>query len=204
MPKTDLYVSGLKELKKTIKNRISELQNLEDTLTEKICATFVKRARNRLFQNSNTQQQGLIQSLLGNIYYRKTKNGSQIVVRNDEEGLMMFLEYGTGLQGEAYKHPQSQNIGWEYAMNVSDYKSFNDKLGWFFQDKGNNYIDNSDIVIEKKTTNSVFSQGIKPVRYIYDTWIEIQDVITRSKGDYSLMVKMLDQLLDKPIARSIY
>lgn len=204
MAKDAIFVSGLKELRKSIKDKVSELQNLEDTLTEKICKTFVQRSRDRLLQKANTDQLGLIQSLLGNIYYRPAKSGYQIIVRNDEEGLMMFLEYGTGLQGEAYRHPQASMVGWEYAMNVSDYKNFQDKSGWFFQQRDNNYVDREDITIERRTSTAVFSQGIKPVRYIYDTWLEIQDVIRRSRGDYNLLMKMLDQLLGKGIEKEIY
>lgn len=203
MAKNTEFLNSLQNFRNKIKAKIEQFNQLEDELPRRMCEVFVKRARQRLLQNANTDQIDLIMSLLGNIYYRKGRNGYQVIIRQDPEGLMMFLEYGTGLIGEADPHPESGEVGWEYAVNASSnskaYRSVNGRFGWFFR------TDSDETYIEKTDSNRrdggtlVFSQGIKPVRYIYETKLELEDVLRRSRGNIDLLFKMLEQLEAKSL-----
>lgn len=200
MAKNSTYSSIVEQYRKQIKELRKQVDSAEH-ISELIADTFVERARERLLKNNNAKNLSVIQGLLGNIYKRKGKNEYQIVVRQDPEGLMTFLEYGTGLLGEAYSHPEATSFGWTYRQNDyfenPAYKSVNGRRGWFFRTYSPNvYIDKNDSD-RREGGSLVFTQGIEPVRYIYDTRIEIEDIIAKADGDYVLLEKLLKKL--KPI-----
>lgn len=235
MAKNEQFRKSLQALRKRLKDKLQEIQNLDNEIIKLTCEAFVTRARHKFVNNANTTQKDLLESLKGNIYYRPSKTGYQIIVRSDEEGLMMFLEYGTGLVGEQAEHPEASKVGWEYAINEPDYINYGDRRGWFFKPNENSYIDIHDIEIKYKrsfkkgtakayspvlsseypnreaflednknyyssdvtageTTKTVFSQGIEPVRYIYETKQEIIDIFETSKGNISILKQKLEGL----------
>ena len=200
MAKNEGFYGIITQYRQAIKEIRKQIDSAEH-INELIAETFVTRARARLSLNNNAKNQAVISKLLGNIYSRKTKNGVQIVIRQDPEGLMTYLEYGTGLLGEAYAHPEASEFGWNYRQNDyyenPAYKSVNGRRGWFFRTFSPNiYIDNNDSD-RREGGSLVFSQGIKPVRYIYDTRIEIEDLIVKADGDFVYLEQLLKRL--KPV-----
>lgn len=200
MAKNSAYSSIVEQYRKQINEMRKQVESAEH-ISELIADKFVERARERLAKHNNAKNLSVINGLLGNIYKRKGKNKWQIIIRQDPEGLMTFLEYGTGLLGEAYAHPEASGFGWEYRQNDyfenPAYKSVNGRRGWFFRTYSPNvYIDNNDSD-RREGGSLVFTQGIKPVRYIYDTRIEIEDIIARADGDFVLLEQLLKKL--KPI-----
>lgn len=235
MAKNQQFHQALNRLRQKIKDKIKQIENFDDEVLGLACDVFVQRARKRLVENANTNQRDLLESLKGNIYHRKSKDRHQVIVENDAEGLMMFLEYGTGLVGEEMPHEEASRIGWDYAINEPDYVNYGDKRGWFFKPDENTYIDRNDIEIKYKrsykkgtakayspvlnskypnreaflqeetnfysrdvwageTTKTVFSQGIEPVRYIYETKQELLDIFETSRGNMTILKQKLEGL----------
>lgn len=185
------YRNQIKEMRKQIESA--------DNISKLVAEVFVSRARGRLQKYANTDQLGLIARLLNNIYYRQSKSGYQIIIRQDAEGLMTFLEYGTGLfMMGATPHPEAGKIGWDYGGSAyygnHAYRSVNGRFGWFFRTEDpDTYIDRNDSDRREGGT-LVFTQGIKPIRYIYNTRKEIEDLIAQSNGDYVWLEQKLIEL----------
>jgi len=206
-----------------------KLKRFENILVVKICECFAYRAGQRLRLNATPygDSEEQIDALAESITVRPLDDGScSVVIPVDQEGLFMFLEFGTGLVGEADKHEEADEVGWEYGMHRDRYV----RGGWFFKrensqrTKGESYeethkayVDMSDEypVVEQRHKvyvsergkvkgytrkdgryvrsytrkranpkvseydyqvvhkNSVFSRGLKPTRYIYNTKQEI-------------------------------
>lgn len=207
MAKNAMVVTGLNKLKQGIKQLRQEVAQMGSELPKRICDVFRDRARKRLIANTHSQNIN-VQSLAMRIQSVPYKNGAYIRIYDNEEGLMMFLEYGTGLKGEADNHQMSGEIGWGYALNRENpkiYKSYNDKLGWIFEyDSNDHYIGSDDEVWEYDYKTLIFTQGIKPVRYLYNTLIEIQDTIRRANGNYKTLIQMLDALEKRDVEREMF
>lgn len=123
---------------------------------------FVEEARNNLLRDSNPapESTGLIASIANSITYEESKralyrkgttkgkpkevSGYVVRIPIDREGLVMFLEYGTGLNGLRNRNQEAKQIGWEYAVNRDKYVTFGTKRGFIFRSTGRNYIDNDD------------------------------------------------------------
>lgn len=196
MAKNDGWYAIVKGYREQIKNMRMQIASAEN-ISKLVAEIFVSRARGRLEKYANTDNLGLISRLKSNIYYRPSKSGYQIIIRQDPEGLMTYLEYGTGLFMGASPHPEANKIGWTYGGNAGSsqaYKTVNGRFGWFFRTEDpDTYIDRNDSDRREGGT-LVFTQGIKPIRYIYNTRKEIEDLITRSKGDYVWLEKELIKL----------
>ena len=68
-----------------------------------------------------------------------------VYIPEDPEGLVMFLEYGTGLDGDMSGHPE----GWAYAVNEKDYVTYGGREGFVFDKTPKDYtpyIDENDVV----------------------------------------------------------
>jgi hypothetical protein len=163
----------LKEVRKELKEFIQEQVSLGEELQYKIAITFRDRARERLIKGNNAipSQQAFISKLANYIYVRKQAGGYAVVVQMDKEGLLMFLEYGTGLAGKNNPHPEAGEIGWVYAINERNeniYKETERGKGWFWRPQGdkNRYIDENDYVYEYQ--RSFAKEGTKPTDYRVD------------------------------------
>ena len=191
-------VKGYRQQINEMRKQIASAERVGELFAKK----FVERARDRLGKNNNAKDQSIIEKLKGNIYAREGKDGWQIVIRQDPEGLMTFLEYGTGLLGQGSSetdgHPEAIKIGWDYRQNDyignPAYRTVNNKRGWFFRSSDPNiYIDKNDSDRREGGT-LIFSQGIEPVRYIYETRIEFENLIRKSKGDYVYLEYLLNHM----------
>ena len=232
MAKNQTFKSAFNDLRKEIKEFVRESVEQAKELEELIAKTFRDRARQRLIATNNAipSQQSYISKLANNIQARKYANGWQVVVLKDSEGLLMFLEYGTGLIGKNEPHPEAGEIGWVYAINKDNkeiYREFDGRKGWFWRPQGdkNRYIDKDDYVYKYQRSfkkegikptdyrvdperggglwqtdrnvgdaRVVFSEGIKPLRYLYLTMREIELAIDTANGDIDLLYKLLNMI----------
>ena len=243
-----------KELKEKINAKILEAGE-EKTLN--LANTFAYVSKNKLNSaNPAPESKGLIEEIKNSITVEKIRQklnedkkatvGYGIKIPIDKEGLVMFLEYGTGILGENNKHPQTDVLNmdirglsfsvWKYAVNKNNYKTVkirnrynkledkmvpcyitrNGKLGFVFKKHEGKYIDANDEVFfnepyktkyswvkgytdkngrvvkpyiryhkDIRTYNRiqqyVFSQGIKPVRFIYDAKQTVWDMIDKKQ-----------------------
>lgn len=232
-----LYKQFDKTFAKRLKGYVKEKANdFAVEISEDIAKAFVNQAKKRLLSGSTprgAEDMAKVQEIADSIHYTKEGNICTVVVPNDPEGLNMFLEYGTGLAGDADKNPDAKKIGWKYAINkdkyqrrIGGYGGGAEKLGFIFTKKGT-YLDENDLnpvytkhpqpirsatkeakiitvkgytdsrgrTVEsyvkqidtlpkayKPLRNKVLSQGIKPVRYIYATRVNLNRIIGQFKN----------------------
>lgn len=231
-----LYKQFDKTFAKRLKGYVKEkANNFAVEMSEDIAKAFVNQAKKRLLSNSTPkgpEDSEKIQAIADSIHYTKKGNKCTIVVPNDKEGLNVFLEYGTGLEGKENKNPDAKKIGWDYAINEDSYKEGRSgpnspiSKGFVFW-KGDSYINMSDVnplykysykhiparvsrteVSAYTDKNGVYhssyyktntrrekvyeyhyyydkyvlSSGIKPVRYIYSTRVNLNRIIGQFKN----------------------
>lgn len=222
------------KFKKDLENYINtKTKDFAGNLTTDVAKAVVVGAQKRLVERAtprDNQSKMKVENLAKSIHIGKSDDGLSrtVIVPRGDEGLGMFLEYGTGLVGENDKHQQSGQIGWKYAVHKDKYvrarktpRAKRSKLGFIFNLKGT-YLDKNDLTSfyrksykkveplvhrvyykgytdglgrkregywktvtrhEKtytyvnKVTNAVFSQGLKPIRYIYDTRVNLNRII---------------------------
>lgn len=107
----------------------------------------------------------------------KFATGAVVRIPIDKEGLVMFLEYGTGLKGLRQPHPESTDskvegfkVGWQYAINRNKTKTVmlrnsrneliqttqpcyivrDGKRGFVFKYKSGVYIDREDVIFRNE------------------------------------------------------
>lgn len=184
--------SKLRTINGTIKTNIAEkaqewrtttLQRTRkyvEQVVDRVGELFVEEARQNLIKNGyNTE---MYAAFINYSYEQKA-----VVVSSpsgDEPDIMWYLEYGTGVAGDNNPHPESYEIGWGYAINFGTgswrYLKTYDKLGWYFTKRSEDiYIAEGDLV--KKGGKSVFTSGITPVRYLYDTMLRLPNIIEKAK-----------------------
>lgn len=163
MPKNIDFKDSLKKARRKFEAVINEAclrRGFE--FSRKASEKFVIEARNNLLKDSNPapESTSLISNIANSITYEESKrtlyrsgkvknkpkvvNGYVVRIPMDKEGLVMFLEYGTGLSGLRDRNLEAKQIGWKYAVNRDKYVTFGKKRGFIFQSTGRNYIDNSD------------------------------------------------------------
>lgn len=233
-----LYKQFDKTFAKRLKGYVKEkANNFAVEMSEDIAKAFVNQAKKRLLSNSTPkgpEDSEKIQAIADSIHYTKNGNICTVVVPKDAEGLNMFLEYGTGLEGKnaVEKNGDAKKIGWDYAINEDSYKTGSGgpnqpaKQGFVFY-KGDSYLNYGDVhplyrhsykyvpakvhrveVSAYTDKHGVFhssyyktvtrhekvyeyhyyydkyalSQGIKPVRYVYATRVNLNRIIGQFKN----------------------
>lgn len=146
-----------------------------------LAQTFVELTKRNLDNAQPApESQHFIQKIKDSIKIKKTKQYSEdkkkvgytINIPVDSDGLVMFLEYGTGLEGLRNPHPETSKslaqefkIGWDYAVNRNNTKTVymrnsknqqvaiqqpcyitrNGKRGFVFRKTAKSYIDMADV-----------------------------------------------------------
>lgn len=174
----EFNIANVKFRKKLSAQISRKLNKYSDKIAKKIGDKFVEVCRNDLLENNNSifaiEETGIPQS----IHLRKLKKGYQVNIPMDEEGLVMFLEYGTGIVGKQDPHEEAGSIGWEY--NVRYKNGEREHLYWFYDGSKTSYIDKDDIPMNKRR-NGFITMGIQPVRYIYNTKQKFRAVLRGKK-----------------------
>lgn len=155
----------------------SKAREVNQLFAEKFCECARARLRRGIAEGENN-----LDFIEQYISVQPVRGGYAVVVDNSsarEKNIMAFLEYGTGLMGKNTPHPVAKLIGWEYAINEAEYIDFgNAGVGWLFRDRGYNYINTTDG--DTCFGKEVFSQGITPIRYIYDTQRQFKNILNLS------------------------
>lgn len=230
------------DFRRSIEARVNERANrVANEVSGEVVKVFVKRAKKRLINSAKNFTYDTAQNvtrLVDNITYEeqpyfeigkttgkpKEVTRAYVRVRRDPQDLLMYLEYGTGLVGEAHRHPEASKIGWQYGVNREKYVSLpktKTGKGWIFTRKPTSTVLKDDVPIHRywteriifvnqvitikkgknagktykrvqpyhrktKTSHSVFSEGMKPVRYIYDTKQELNGLFRAGKGSLTV------------------
>lgn len=113
------------------------------------------------------------------------EQGFKVVVPVDSHGLMLYLEYGTGLKGARNSDGYAERHGWNYAVNKDDYRTVEDfnpyrkefgiwsyrydpivsKLGFVFTPDKFSYITKSDVDPVKFISRKEYKHKNKTWRY---------------------------------------
>lgn len=240
MTNNDPFKKFRRQLEAVVNERANRIAN---QLTAEVVEVFANRAKKRLEQASTDfvpETASIINSLKENITVekqdlstinkttgkKKEKIYASVKVKRDPQNLLMFLEYGTGIEGSYNEHPEAGSVGWKYVIHPENYRHAEklipnlkyNQMGWFFTKRPMSVIkrdDHQNIVVTHKKfqevrpyirngkpvksyirkikakpdriiSNSVFTQGIKPVRFIYDTKQELKNLFKATKGSYSV------------------
>ena len=252
------FKTALGDFKRRLFKQINrEMIDYGTKKSKKIAEEFVKIAKMNLEEATPApESEHFISEIASRIKIKKrfrkaSKKGKKINqhlvaytinIPIDKQGLVMYLEYGTGIKGLRDQHeearkktfsgvPIKQKVRWEYAVNRHKYRTvmlknrYNQRvkvtqpcyfvkdnhLGFVFKKRKDSYIDADDIqfhnVLEAKaswvkgyprngkqvkayvryhkdlrtytTKNTyVFSQGLTPVRFIYNAKKEIMHLLS--------------------------
>ena len=209
MSKSSEFKYSLKRFRRDLEQVVNEKAlKISQELSTKTAFAFQKLARDNLknFNESSEESQHLVDMVSRNIvvvdandrqitttHTDSTKTGKNkkvgkftgcaVKVKMDKQGLAMFLEYGTGLEGDANKHPEAKRFNWEYAVNdnterITTDKSYKKdgpnterrtawyptlfgKKGFVFKKTSESYFGKSDI----KFKNGLY--GVNSQKYIF-------------------------------------
>ena len=182
-------LGNIKSLRAQVKEwkqrAIQQVEEYSKDFIDVLGKLFVLRARENLRRYDPETER-----YLGNIYYDPyTKN---VVVRSpqgEEPDLMWYLEFGTGIAGEKHPHPEAAQNGWAYAINKdtvgqkgSPWRTNSrhpDGIGWWVSDTGDLYHAKDDRL--GNAHPHFFTSGIPPARYIYNTMMQIDELIELAK-----------------------
>ena len=261
MARNEAFERALKIFKKDFSELVNnKLVGIGNDMSFLVAEGFVNNARNNLDRATPAPESAhLIEEIKQSISIspvERKKDGEKITVGHkvnipiDNEGLVMFLEYGTGLVGDRNKHPQTDALkaysggrvmNWKYAVNKDKYRpvkmrnKFNrqvdvnlpyyterdGKKGFVFIKQPNRYIDSNDTVFMNNPYTSkyswvrgyevknkdgevirrvrpyvrynvkpkthyykreyVFSEGLKPTRFIYDAKLQTIQALNNIK-----------------------
>lgn len=142
-PLSELKRQLRKNLSQTIHERLIERG---EVISKDGADEFIEEMRNNLDRATPAlESQGMIEAIKNSFYSKKVKRkidgktieGYNVHIPIDRNGLVMYLEYGTGLAGKNNKHPhkdfkkldlsmfspnigKKQLVGWEYAVNYGE------------------------------------------------------------------------------------
>ena len=165
------FEASLRKARRRVYQMIGERsRNFGEELSRRLCEVFAYRAQERLIKYStpkDSQSAMQVRELASTIVAKSSSTGKgyEVSIPVDEEGLLLFLEYGTGLVGEANEHEEASAVGWRYAINRELYTKGG---GWFFDrypTRGDEtsiaYVDANDITpVISKTTRTSNSQWV--------------------------------------------
>lgn len=176
MARKDNFESALKETRKEIRTVINnQIMGYASEQTDKIANSFIKSMRNKLTSRASPSPESfpLLEQISSSIYkdyHQITRDNSssqrtvpKIVIPMDPEGLVMFLEYGTGILGDQTEHPEAKQVGWAYKTGEDKYVRYNGKWGFIFQDLRSAGTRNNP---RDHRTKEIFPKREKTTQYI--------------------------------------
>ena len=166
---------------------ISDKSNiLAKRIAEKICERAQLNLKYNIGNDSYTEHYNT-DRLLDNIYVKKYKNNSyRVAIReNADKEVMYFLEFGTGLVGKEHSHEWAGEFGYQYAKNVGNYVDPS-----VLSDDGYKDIKEDSmqgwIYFDKNKQKKVFTSGLYPVAYLYDTMQELEQIVEEAMKEVGL------------------
>ncbi len=159
MPKNHDFAKSMKKFRDNLRSLAQkEVEIAGQSVKEDICYTIMQLAQDRLLQYSEAspESESLVESIADNIYV--DDESGEVRVKSDPEGLLLFLEYGTGLVGRDNNTTEgladADKVGWKYATKfgvLGHYKKVKDRYGWIFERDSEHYLGKDDWVIPKET-----------------------------------------------------
>ena len=222
------FEESLQKMRRRVYQMIGERsRKFGEELSKRLCEVFADRARQRLIKYATPKDETSfmqVEALAKTIVAKKSSTGLgyEVSIPVDGEGLLLFLEYGTGTVGENNRHPEAKSVGWEYNSKKDAFRTKTG--GWFFKrypTRGDEtaiaYLDEEDItpvhsyrvyestrgrvrgyvtkkgkkvksytrhrsktqtrIVPRDNSSIVWSKGLMPVRFIYDTKQELRKIL---------------------------
>lgn len=162
--KSDLSISGIRNLQKELEKNCDNLTYKCRLLAEKLSERGIEIARVQIAELDAIFTGELIQSLHSE-YKGSTEHGAIFAVVADDESAV-FVEFGTGIVGQKspYPYPFPDGVKWEYASGKTIRRLADGRYGWFYQD------DNGDWW---------FTEGMPSRPFLYNTSLELQKEVVK-------------------------
>ena len=151
---------------------LTDVRTMGDRFARTVAEIFVERAQEKLASAyPNTSK------LIGNIYFQRTSGYANYRIGfkpNKEKEIMFYLEFGTGLVGEANPHPKADEFDWFYVENPV---SQQENGPWVYRD-GEPY---GWYYFDEQLGTVRFTRGLKAVRFMWDTMQEMDEIKLEAK-----------------------
>ena len=157
--KSDLSISGIRQLQKDIEKYQNSIDYKAKLLAENLADMGVEIARVKISSLDAIFTGELIQSV--HTEYKSSIRGGAIfcVVADSEHAV--FVEFGTGVVGQKnpYPYPFPKGVSWEYASGKTIRQLSDGRYGWFYKgDNGQWY----------------FTEGMESRPFMYETSLELE------------------------------
>ena len=128
-----MYLEAEQKLRRRIYYLITEkTQKFGEDISEAIAELFARKVKKGLEEfkldrefGPQAGQQSRVDAIINGIKVSKStskKGGYRVTIRNDYEGLLMYIEYGSGWLGDQFKNEgDSDEVGWGYMNNEENY-----------------------------------------------------------------------------------
>lgn len=161
--KSDLSISGIRNLQKELEKYRDSLTYKCRLLAEKLSERGVEIARVQIADLDAIFTGELIQSLHSE-YKGSTEYGAIFAVVTDSDHAA-FVEFGTGIVGQQSPYPYElpEGVTWEYASGKTIRQLADGRYGWFYPKDGQWY----------------FTEGMISRPFLYNTSLELQKEIVK-------------------------
>lgn len=158
----------------------TRIRTYGDLYARTVAEIFVEHAKQKLAAAyPNTGR------LTENIFFQRSVGYGNYrigVKNNDEKEVMFYLEFGTGIVGRNNPHPDADEFAWFYVEDPREIRWNYDQYGYKYKDPNSGswvYKDGQPYgwyYYDNELGEVRFTRGLKAVRYIYDTYLEIDDI----------------------------
>ncbi|WP_312694115.1 hypothetical protein [Caproiciproducens sp.] len=123
----DLSVASLDKLLSDVKSYRDKVNAAPEKITARLAEIGADAIRKNIagITDPDGNAPGTVSADISGSHATVSQSGDQIA----------FLEYGTGEQGEASKHPEYQTAGWRYGSGKNIRKMKNGKMMWHYYDR---------------------------------------------------------------------
>ena len=157
--KSDLSISGIRQLQKDIEKYQNSIEYKAKLLAENLADMGVEIARVKISSLDAIFTGELIQSV--HTEYKSSIRGGAIFCVVADSDHAVFVEFGTGVVGQKkpYPHPFPKGVSWEYASGKTIRQLSDGRYGWFYKgDNGQWY----------------FTEGMESRPFMYETSLELE------------------------------
>ena len=157
--KSDLSISGIRQLQKDIEKYQNSIEYKAKLLAENLADMGVEIARVKISSLDAIFTGELIQSV--HTEYKSSIRGGAIFCVVADSDHAVFVEFGTGVVGQKtpYPYPLPDGMTWEYASGKTIRQLSDGRYGWFYKgDNGQWY----------------FTEGMESRPFMYETSLELE------------------------------
>lgn len=200
-----LFNRSIRRVRQNIQRVLTKkAKQFGDDTTKRLCQYYIQTAQKLLRARSNpdtaSSSDMVIEDICHSFHIVEGESGYYVSLTPSFLGIsnemVLFLEYGTGVEGQENPHPEAGVRGWVYLTRqhpkAHRYSRASGREFWFFKEtySGTQYIDASEHIKRRYQTKRYvstasndyrISSGIKPTRFLYDARLIVKDTIKKYK-----------------------